>query len=445
MSTFKRAFDSMRHYPSAIAGLIIIGLLVAVSIYAVVSIPYSEAINLWSSQAEWSDTPRLARPAWFNLFRSQKLPGTTVVRTSDFSETVAPLTDTTSKITTVLSFDYEYELFPEEVNVFFTSEFSELKPQVTLTWIYPDGKEVRLFREPIGTDQRFSVSQDGQLSRTKLNGLSAHVGLFSDPFSDEPTVIPGTYQLRIDVMSFEPGTTVDARLVVYGSVHGVAGTDHRRRDLMIALLWGTPIALMFGLFAAVGSTLITFSIAAIGAWYGGWLDALIQRITEVNLQLPVLPILIMVGTFYSRSIWLILGVIIVLNIFSAGIKTYRAMFLQVKNSPFIEAARAYGASDMRIVFRYLIPKIAPVLVPNFVTLIPNFVFLEASLAVLGLGDPILPTWGKILDDAYKGGALYRGDYYWILQPAILLLFTGLAFAMLGFALDRIFNPRLRGV
>jgi peptide/nickel transport system permease protein len=95
--------------------------------------------------------------------------------------------------------------------------------------------------------------------------------------------------------------------------------------------------------------------------------------------------------------------------------------------------------------RYLVPRIIPLMVPQLVVLIPSFVFLEASLAVLGLGDPTLPTWGKILNDAYFNAALYNGFYYWVLLPAFLLMLTGLAFAMLGFSLDRIFNPRLRGV
>jgi peptide/nickel transport system permease protein len=165
--------------------------------------------------------------------------------------------------------------------------------------------------------------------------------------------------------------------------------------------------------------------------------------TEINSVLPFLPILILIGTFYSRNIWVILGVVIVLGIFSLSIKTYRSMFLQVKEMPYIEAARTYGASNLRIVFQYMVPKIAPVLIPSFVTQIPSFVFLEASLAVLGLGDPLLPTWGKLLNDAYSNGALYKGYYYWVLEPAALLMFAGLGFATVGFALDRIFNPRLR--
>jgi peptide/nickel transport system permease protein len=85
------------------------------------------------------------------------------------------------------------------------------------------------------------------------------------------------------------------------------------------------------------------------------------------------------------------------------------------------------------------------IVPTLVVLIPSFVFLEATLAVLGLGDPVLPTWGKIINDANSQGALHNGQYYWVLEPAALLMLTGLGFSMVGFALDRIFNPRLRGL
>jgi peptide/nickel transport system permease protein len=87
----------------------------------------------------------------------------------------------------------------------------------------------------------------------------------------------------------------------------------------------------------------------------------------------------------------------------------------------------------------------PLLVPLLVVLIPSFVFLEAALAVLGLGDPVLPTWGKLISEARAQGAVNQGYYYWILEPAVLLALSGLGFSMLGFALDRVFNPRLREI
>jgi peptide/nickel transport system permease protein len=72
-----------------------------------------------------------------------------------------------------------------------------------------------------------------------------------------------------------------------------------------------------------------------------------------------------------------------------------------------------------------------------------FVFLEATLALLALGDPVLPTWGKVIYDAVGQGALYKGYYYWLIEPAVLLLLLGVGFALIGYSLDRIFNPRLR--
>jgi peptide/nickel transport system permease protein len=298
----------------------------------------------------------------------------------------------------------------------------------------------------LDTSMNYRVSQDSTLERRLPGDLPPHQALFvADPEAEEPEALQGTYTLQVSAKVFEDEGDVDAELVMYGEVHGIAGTDHRRRDLSVALLWGTPIALAFGLLAAVGTSLTTMIIAGVGTWFGGWVDALIQRITEVNLILPTLPILIMVGTFYSRSLWLMLGVLILLYIFGGGIKTYRAIFLQVKESPYIEAAQAYGASDARVIFRYLIPRIIPMLLPNLITLVPGFVFTEAALALLGLGDPILPTWGKVINDARFNGALYQGHYYWMLEPSVLLMITGLAFSLLGFSLDRIFNPRLRGM
>jgi len=449
MTIVKKFLETIRRYPTAVISATIILALIAVAVYAVIAIPLPRAIYLWRGADQvWSDTPRNAQPAWTNLFRSKKLPETFVVRVDDVDGTVEQLGDAMWRETTLLTFDYKESAFPREMNVFFDVEFETREPQVTITWISPDGSERRLFRGNVRPGQRYAISQDKTLQRAL--GELPHVGLLADPETTgqedvDPEVWKGEYALKVEALTFEEGSTVSGRLVVYGDVYGIAGTDHLRRDLAVGLLWGTPIALMFGLLATIGTTILGFVIAAFGTWFGGWVDQIIQRITEVNLMLPFLPILIMVGTFYSRSIWVMLAVIIALSIFTAALKAYRAMFMQVKNSPYIEAARAYGASNSRIIFRYLIPKIIPVLIPNFVIGIPQFVFLEASLSVLGLGDPTLPTWGKILTNAYQGGALYRGYYYWVLEPAILLMITGLSFSMLGFALDRVFNPRLRGI
>jgi peptide/nickel transport system permease protein len=449
MSRLLRSLREIAQYPSAVVGLLIVLVLIVVSVVTLFAIPYNEAIRLWRGGEDiWYASPKTAAPKWVNWFRQEKLPDTLHFdsRDEDIVKTSEVTGEGTTERTWSFIFDFEYDKFPDELSVFFASEFDQKLPFVELTWVTPDGREIRLGSFGIEHKETYRVSQDEKLVR-RLKGVNPQVGLFADPGSPEDAPVPlkGTYELRVDTITFEEGDDVEAEFVMFGRVYGWAGTDHQRRDLSIALLWGTPIALAFGLLAAVGTTVTTMIIAAVGVWHGGWVDEIIQRVTEVNLILPTLPILIMVGTFYSRSLWLMLGVIILLSIFGGGIKTYRAIFMQVKESPYIEAAQAYGAGSTRIVFSYLIPRIIPLLLPQFVTIVPAFVFLEASLAVLGLGDPILPTWGKVINDANGNGALHVGQYYWVLEPSVLLMITGLAFAMVGFSLDRVFNPRLRGL
>lgn len=442
-SRWREGLDQLRRYPSALAGAVIILLLIGVSIYTVIAIPYSQAVDLWRGGDAWQQHPVNASPVWLDRLTGGNLPQTRRV-TADDDEIIEEEFAGGRRLSIPLDFRYAADDFPSELNLFLSTEFANSEPFVRLTWHAPDGRRISVGGRKVSGDQRISISQDLALERRL--GVVPHVGLLAEPGSgDEPAVNQGDHELRIDAILFDEADTLDAELVVYGRVHGLAGTDHQRRDLMVALLWGTPIALAFGLLAAVGTTVTTLVIAAVGVWYRGMVDAVIQRLTEINMILPLLPILVMVGTLYSTSIWVMLGVVILLGIFSAGIKMYRAMLLPIREAPYIEAARAYGASNARIILRYMIPRILPVLIPTFVTLIPTFVFLEASLALLGLGDPVLPTWGKVMNDAQSQSALYHGFYYWVLSPAALLMLTGLGFAMLGFALDRVFNPRLRSV
>lgn len=446
MNTLKRTFKELRQYPTAIAGFAIIILLITIGIITIIKIPYGEAVRLWRGGEEvWYRNPKFGQPVWMNWFRKDKLTETKIFESADYTTTTVD-TAGNNRYEIIFPVDYQYATFPEDLTIYFKSSYTSKTPHVSITWLTPDGREVRVGDFAVKQTETYRLSQDTKLTR-RLGGLQADIGMFADPNVTAPVPVPlkGQYQLKIEGFTFEPGNTISAEFIMYGYVSGWAGTDHQRRDLSVALLWGIPVALAFGLLAALGTTVTTMSISAIGTWFGGWVDALIQRITEVNLVLPFLPILIMIGTFYDRSILTILGATILLSIFGGGIKTYRAIFMQVKEAPFIEAAKAYGATDARIIFRYLVPRIIPLIIPGLVIGIPSFVFLEASLAVLGLGDPVMPTWGKIINDANSNGALYQGQYYWVLEPAVLLMITGFAFALVGFALDRIFNPRLRGI
>ncbi len=443
MATLKNSIQKFFYYPSAVFGSFVIFLLVLLAAYAMLKIPYHEAIRLWRGGEEvWYQNPKFAAPAWINYFSSEKYAESFAVNTGDGSlpSEFTPGAEGTGTLLANYAFDFKYDTYPQDMLLYFTSAYAEKQPFISLEWLTPDGRSVRIANMAIGKEFTYRFAQDEKL-KARLKTDDNIAALFSDP--ETGSLIRGQYRLLITGATFEPDSRIGAEFVFHGQVYGLAGTDQARRDLMIPLLWGAPVALTFGLIASLGSSVLTMIIAALGTWYSGWIDELIQRITEVNLVLPFLSILIMIGTFYSRSLWVILGATIALSIFTGAIKGFRSIFLQVKESMYIEAARAYGANGTRIVFFYLIPRMIPLLIPGLVSSVPAFVFLEASLAVLGLGDPVLPTWGKIIQDANMNGALYRGYYYWILEPTVLLMITGLGFAMLGFALDRIFNPKLR--
>jgi peptide/nickel transport system permease protein len=456
-------------YKSGLFGVIILCFLVAISVYTVIAIPYDKAVELWRGEAAWTENPRNAQPLWVKYITGVNLPETIKRDTADpnkvgIYKAITDISGTDLKrIHIELSFNYEYDDFPSEINLFFSSNYSGSAPILRISWVKPDGENLKLLDyipRSFNDKLYLSINREVQLvlntyMETVLGKgldviLPVEKALFiaEDKYASnllEADPLKGKYKLVIKGTLFGEGSDVDVRLIVYGKVYGLCGTDHLRRDLLVAILWGTPIALSFGLIASLTITFLQLLIATISGYYGGWIDSLIQRLTELYMILPFLPFLIMIATFYKLDIWILLAAIIILNIFGGGIKSTRALVMQIKEYPYIEAAMAYGASSKRIVLLYIIPKILPPVIPGLIGAVPGYVFLEAALSFLGLGDPFLPTWGKVINDSHRLGALYKGYYYWVLQPAFMLVLTAFAFAFIGFALDKIVNPKLREI
>ncbi|MEM2024804.1 MAG: ABC transporter permease [Desulfurococcaceae archaeon] len=470
IATLKR----LLHYKSFFVGVILIAFFAALSIYAMVTWPYDEAIYRWNSPEAWLEYPPYAKPGWITLFTGTKeLEGSLVLDSSigqGFSKhrQVIERFGTPFAVISLMrgTIEYNYDNFPSKVayKLFISTNDTVY---VNITWRKPSGislvidtgyyrggvKFVSIEIKPgeIPTYILSYVDQVEKIYAVKLNpaALDQLKVLFVDDDylakSGKYRLLKGTYELRVETWSGDINSTLDVKLIIYGTTYGVAGTDRLGRDLFMAIAWGAPIAISFGLTASLLTVLLEMIIAAISAWFGGIIDTVIQRVNETFMILPFLPTIIMLWLFYGFTLWTLLWIIVLFNAWSGGLKSMRAMFLQIKEMPYIEAARAYGAGNFRIIFRYMVPRVLPVLIPNIVTAIPNFVFLEAALAIMGISDPRVITWGKILDEAYKYAALPQGYYHWILAPALMLFLMAIAFASIGFTLDRVFNPRLREV
>jgi len=147
MSRILKNLREIGRYPAALIGLIFIGLMILVSILTMVVIPYDEAIRLWRGGEDvWYTSPKTAAPKWVNWFRNEKLPETLVIdSTSDaVTKTYEVIGEDTTEISWAYSFDFEYDSFPDDLSLFFNAKFEEKLPHVELTWIKPDGEEVRI-------------------------------------------------------------------------------------------------------------------------------------------------------------------------------------------------------------------------------------------------------------------------------------------------------------
>lgn len=440
-------------------------LLIVTVIYVPIYAPYN-VVSAWGSFSFWQDNPRLAAPGWIDYFNSKSMARTIIIEPDDFVKSTGCNPEGTfCTIAISRTFDWEYDEFPSEVQVRLLAAWGEdaNPPQIQATWERPDGETLTLLNlfptRRLPNVNLISVSLHEVVRETVRNwalSLGAEDQAFIEAGSilfaqqgpnmmnhTSAEVLKGRYTFQIRVTAFSDEDDVDAKLLAFGRVYGLAGTDDRRRDLLVGLLWGAPVALAFGTVAALLTTFSQVLFGALGAYYGGRWDEMVQRGAGFFLILPVLPVLILVGAFYQVSILHVLLIVVVFSLVGGTSLVVRSIVLSVKEDLYVEAARSYGASRGRILLRYILPRTLPYTFALIALAVPAFIFLEAALAFLGLSDPLLPTWGKVLGDAYREGAIFSGSWWWIAFPALGIVFVTVGFAFLGYAFDKILNPRLR--
>ncbi len=215
MTKLKNYFRALLRYPSAILGILIITFLLGVSIYALVTIPYKEAVRLWrGGENVWYQNPKYAAPSWFNLFTARKEPVSFAVDTADgtMARTVTPNDENISTVDITYSFDYAYDGFPQEMILYFSPVIKEKFPFVSISWITPDDRKIRIADMAVEHSATFRFSQDQKL-QTRLRSDKVMEALFADPQSADPlkpTTLKGTYQLVISGTTFEQGSSIDA-------------------------------------------------------------------------------------------------------------------------------------------------------------------------------------------------------------------------------------------
>src|SRR5690625_1148322 len=167
MNFMQRSFRELKQYPSAIAGLALIGLIIFMAIYAMFYMPYDEAIDLWrGSDNVWIETPRNVPPKWINLFRKNKLPETISLKSSEMPETKwIEGEDGFYEARIEHVFDFQADEFPSEVNLFFQARYADVSPYVEVSWHTPDGRVIPLRELSVRRNETYRISQDDRLRR----------------------------------------------------------------------------------------------------------------------------------------------------------------------------------------------------------------------------------------------------------------------------------------
>lgn len=456
-------------------GVIFFLSLIAISFYVGFSYPGNFGRDIWGNPEYWADNPKSAPPSWSNFISSERLAKHSVLMTSKPSE----INELESQ--RIDTFRLPVNLYEEEFPTFLSLSFSNVEysktpPIISVFLKRPDGSSPLLYRHiPPGPRPgennpflRYNISpmrvvlnndpnvinnltklhnrtNDLELSAKDIgsDGIYATFGTIEESHPKGFALLNGPYEFIIEVLHKDKsGTLGSIKLVVGGSVYGVMGTDSLGRDLAVGLLFGFPVALIIGILASTLTTGIGTFLGILSGYHGGWIDTCIQRVSDVVANIPVLPILIFLVFIFGSNLFMIILILVAFSWPSLTI-LIRSMVLQIRTGQIIEASQVLGASNRWIMLRHIFPQTAPFVFAQMIFFTPAAILAEAGLSFLGLGDPSIPTWGQILEQGFRTGAVYQGYWWWILPPGLLIVITALTFALLALALEPVINPKLR--
>jgi peptide/nickel transport system permease protein len=221
------------------------------------------------------------------------------------------------------------------------------------------------------------------------------------------------------------------------------GTNDLGQDLFSEIVMGTRLSLGVGLSAASLASSIGLAAGLLAGYFRGWVDALLMRLVDIVLVIPFLPLMILLAAYLGQDVWKLVLVIGLLS-WARPARVIRAQVLSLRQRGYVEAARVIGAGNGHILRHHILPGILPLALAQFVMVASQSILLEVTLSFLGLGDPTQNSWGSVLYYAQSRNAFLTGAWiWWVLPPGLMISCTVLAFALLGFALEEIGNPRLR--
>ena len=257
------------------------------------------------------------------------------------------------------------------------------------------------------------------------------VAIFADQLATHnPTEILYTadYELAADLVPGEQGH--------------ILGTTSLGRDIFSQLVYGSRSALLIGITAAFVVALIGTLVGLIAGYFGGIADIVLMRAADIAFGIPFLPFVIVLAAFLEPSIWNVVLAMALILWRDTG-RVIRSQVLTLRTRAYVEAARACGSSDLKIVFRHIAPNILPLSFLYGSIAIGWAILTEASIAFLGFGDPETISWGYMLQDAFASAALSQGAFHWFVPPGLCIILVVVAGFFISRGYEEVLFPKLK--
>ncbi len=240
---------------------------------------------------------------------------------------------------------------------------------------------------------------------------------------------------------YDPGQQSITSLLSPSYSHWL-GTNQVGQDICSQLLYGARTSLLVGFGVGILSLVLSILFGVSAALIGGLYDKIIMRIVDAFIVIPMVIVVILVAAYIRPDLFVLILLLAVLS-WQGGARVIRAQALSLKEGGHVNASRTFGASRLYIAWRHIVPDLGPILLVEFIYGVRRAVFVEAGLAFLGIGDPMLVSWGMMMRDAMKFS--YLNVWQWWLVPAgVALSLTIVGLTFISHAAESVLDPRLRG-
>ncbi|WP_313693481.1 ABC transporter permease [Halorarum halobium] len=219
------------------------------------------------------------------------------------------------------------------------------------------------------------------------------------------------------------------------------GTNHLGQDILSQWIYGSQVSLLVGFLSGLSVVAIGTTVGLVAGYYKGTIDLVLMRVVDVLYAIPATPLVLVVALFYGSSVWTVI-IAMILVLWRTSARLIRSETMSLAEQPFVKAARASGASDLRIMFVHIAPILVPIMLVEGTFVMGSAILLEAGISFLGLGATEMMSWGVMLQLTFSSGAIAVA-WWWVLPPGLSITALVVSFFYISRGIEDVTNPQIR--